>query len=178
MARSKMISFTEKEIEIIEFTIKTLSEQTFYAKKKNSCNRILEKLNKEPKRIKISSAKAKGRNLQNWTVERIAELLNEKVSKDKDVNNIRGREMGQSGVDVWLHKTLRKKFPIAVECKAQETIKINSFVEQAKNNTSNDLPYWLLVIKNKQIKNPIAVMNWDLFEWLYKYIGMNKSVID
>ena len=169
MARSRTISFTEKEIEIIAFAIQTLSEQTFYAKKKSSYNHIIEKLKKESKRIKVSSAKAKGRNLQNWTVERIAELLNEKLSNDKDVNNIRGREMGQSGVDVWLHKTLRKKFPIAVECKAQETIKLNSFIEQARNNTANDLPYWLLVIKTKQLKNPIAVMDWELLAFLYNF---------
>ena len=167
MTRSKIISLTEKEIETIDFAIQILQEQSFYSKKKSICKNILAKLKKENKRIKVSSAKAKGRNLQNWTVERIAELLNEKLSKDKDVNNIRGREMGQSGVDIWLHKSIRDKFPIAVECKAQETIKLNDFIEQAKNNTLEDLPYWLLIIKNKQIKNPIAIMDWDLFVWLY-----------
>jgi len=161
----KTVLLNENEINLV------LSLLEVVEKPKTKVTNLYKKLHiaLDKKQIKTSSAKAKGRNLQNWTVERIAELLNEKLSKDKDVNNIRGREMGQSGVDVWLHKTLRKKFPIAVECKAQETIKINSFVEQAKNNTSNDLPFWLLVIKNKQLKNPIAVMEWDLLEFLYNY---------
>ena len=126
------------------------------------------KLAQPPKRITVASAKAKGRNLQKWAVEKIAELLNESLVTDKDSNNIRGREMGQHGVDVWIHKSLRDKFPIAVECKAQEKIALPSFIEQAKNNTSTDMPYWLLVLKNKAIKEPVLVMEWNLFEWLYE----------
>ena len=131
----------------------------------------LSKLGRPGGRIKPASAKAKGRNLQKWAVEKIARLLAEELSDDKDSNNIRSREMGQSGVDIWIHKSLRKRFPISVECKAQEKITLPSFIEQAKANTSTDMPHWALVLKNKGIKAPVIVMEWGLFEWLYEFSG-------
>jgi len=130
-------------------------------------NALEAKITKPHKRITVSSAKAKGRNLQKWAVEKIAGLLNEPLVADKDSNNIRSREMGQNGVDVWIHKSLRGKFPISVECKAQEKIALPSFIGQAKANTSPDMPHWALVLKNKGIKEPVLVMEWGLFEWLY-----------
>jgi hypothetical protein len=159
---SKLISLTDKEIKLI-----TGALSLFFVNTGKHNDRLIKKLTKTRTRIKVSSAKAKGRNLQKWAVEKIAGLLNEELSADKDMNNIRSREMGQSGVDIWLHKSIRNKFPIAVECKAQENISLNAFIEQAKSNTTHDLPYWLLIIKNKAIKNPIAVMDWELLEWFY-----------
>ena len=160
----KTISLNDTEIDTI---VKVLMEKQVLSSVTKKYKKIIAKLTRPTKRIKVSSAKAKGRNLQKWAVEKIAKLLNEELSNDKDMNNIRSREMGQSGVDVWLHKSIRKKFPIAVECKAQESISLNAFIEQAKSNTSEELLYWLLIIKNKSLKNPIAVMDWELFEWLY-----------
>lgn len=160
----KTVTLNEKEMRLI---IEMFNQLNDSPNSRKLIYKISIALSKTP--IKVASRKAKGRSLQNWAVEKIALLLGEKLNKDKDSNNIRGREMGQSGVDVWLHKSIRNKFPIAVECKAQEQIQINAFIEQAKNNTTNDLPYWLLIIKNKLIKNPIAVMDWELFEYLYLY---------
>jgi hypothetical protein len=165
---AKLIGLTEKEIDTI---VDTLLEKQAVSPVASKYKRIIDKLQKGHTRIKTASAKAKGRNLQKWAVEKIAALLGEELCEDKDSNDIRSREMGQPGVDVWLHKRLRTKFPIAVECKAQETISLHAFIEQAKNNTSPDLPFWLLVIKNKLIKNPVAVMDWDLFEYLYYFNG-------
>jgi hypothetical protein len=162
---ARQVNLTEKEIIAICAALVMITNE----KKPLQYKRIIDKLTQKKPRIKVSSAKAKGRNLQKWAVERIAKLLNEELSSDKDMNNIRSREMGQAGVDVWLHKSIRNKFPIAVECKAQENISLNAFIEQAKSNTSKELPYWLLLIKNKALKNPIAVMDWELFEWLYDF---------
>lgn len=163
------ISITDSEIDLLDFLLKSHIRQTGLKCNKNKCLRLIEKINQKHKTIKVSSRKAKGRNLQKWTVERIAELLGETLSDDKDSNDIRSREMGQSGTDVWLHKRLRNKFPIAIECKAQEVIKLNTFIEQAQSNTSAGMPYWLLVLKNKIIKNPIVVMDWQLLAWLYNF---------
>lgn len=170
----KIIKLTDDELTTILYIFRQFQlnlGSAFNIKTVKLEEKLKRALNK--KRIKIASAKAKGRNLQKWAVERIALLLNEKLEKDTDLNNIRSREMGQSGTDVWIHKSLRDEFPIAVECKAQESVTLPSFIEQAKSNTSVDLPYWLLIIKNKFIKNPIAVMDWDLFAWLYFHNEQN-----
>jgi len=161
----KQVNLNEKEISLIK---DALMEKQVLSAVTTKYKKIINKLNKTYTTIQVSSRKAKGRNLQKWAVEKIAVLLNEQLSNEKDMNNIRSREMGQSGVDVWLHKSLLKKFPVAVECKAQEQIQMNAFIEQAKSNTSKDMPYWLLIIKNKILKNPIVVMDWELVEWSYK----------
>ena len=49
--------------------------------------------------IKTSSAKAKGRSLQQWVCQKISDLLNIPWGKDE---LIASREMGQSGVDIRL----------------------------------------------------------------------------
>jgi len=160
----------EKTIKLTDSQISDLLQGLSRLSLDNKSFSVLQKkLNKAVAKtpIKVASRKAKGRNLQKWAVEKIARLLGEPLTTDTDSNNIRSREMGQSGVDVWIHKTLRSKFPIAVECKAQEQVSLPAFIEQARNNTSSDMPYWLLVLKNKALKNPVIVMDWDLLEWLY-----------
>lgn len=162
----KTIKLTDAELKLIiesRVSFSCLKQETIYKKLTVKLKKALEK-----KPIQSKSRKAKGRNLQIWAVEKIAALLGEELGQDKDRNNIRSREMGQSGVDVWLHKSLVKKFPIAVECKNQEHIQLNAFIEQAESNTTKDMPYWLLILKNKQLKNPVAVMDWNLFEFLYR----------
>ena len=174
----KKFEFGKKELDVILKMIAKINFNDLHTygfnvdpRLRKQINALEAKINKPHKRITIASAKAKGRSLQKWTVEKIAGLLNEPLAADKDSNNICSREMGQNGVDVWIHKSLREKFPISVECKAQEKIALPSFIEQAKNNTSPDMPFWLLVLKNRAIKEPVFIMDCDLFEWLYL---MNK----
>ena len=81
---------------------------------------------KKKKRIKISSAKAKGRNLQKWVCGKISKLLNIPWGKDE---LIASREMGQSGTDVRLIGEALEKFPYSVECKWQETWSIPAWVK-------------------------------------------------
>jgi hypothetical protein len=83
------------------------------------------------KRIKTSSAKAKGRNLQKWTCQKISELLGIPWGKDE---LIASREMGQSGTDVRLVEEAQERFPFSVECKYQETWSVPSWIKQAKKN--------------------------------------------
>ena len=51
------------------------------------------------RRIKPSSAKAKGRSLQQWVCQKISDLLGIEWGKDE---LIASREMGQSGTDIRL----------------------------------------------------------------------------
>jgi len=162
----KEIKLNEKDAELIQSLLLFLKDNS---QASPAQNKLYYKINKQliKKPIKVSSRKAKGRNLQKWAVEQIAVLLNEPLSENKDVNNIRSREMGQAGTDIWIHKSLLNKFPIAVECKAQENISLNQFIKQAKSNVTSEMKYWMLLIKNKVIQNPVVVMEWDLFAYLF-----------
>ena len=63
--------------------------------------------------MKVQSAKAKGRNLQKWTRERLIEEL------EIHVEDIESRSMGASGEDLIMARAARKKFPYSIECKNQ-----------------------------------------------------------
>jgi len=156
------IKLTENEIKVIVNALNLSS--IIHSTKANV--KLLCKLSKPHKRIKVSSAKAKGRNLQKWAVEKIAKLIDYKLPENKDDSHIRSREMGQSGVDVVLSKKAKFKFPFAVECKNQELINLPSFFEQAKTNGNKELMP-LLIVKNKKLKEPLLIMEWDTFEYLY-----------
>jgi len=118
---------------------------------------------KKKKRIKISSAKAKGRNLQKWVCEKISELLGIPWGKDE---LIASREMGQSGTDVRLIGEAQKRFPYSVECKSQETWSIPAWIKQAEANRVDGTD-WLLVVKRNHIK-PVVVMDAEHFFDLLK----------
>lgn len=75
--------------------------------------------------IKTSSAKAKGRTLQNWVRDQIVKLFPELV------NDIRSTPMGVTGTDIQLSPLAQGKIPLAIECKAQESVSIWAAYEQA-----------------------------------------------
>lgn len=112
--------------------------------------------------IKISSRKAKGRNLQKWICERIAKIFNIEYNQNDDNCDIHSREMGQSGVDIILRGEVYKKLPFDIECKATERFTVYKDIEQAKNNTKKNRD-WLLIHK-KKYSNPIVIMDWETFE--------------
>jgi hypothetical protein len=118
-------------------------------------------------RIKVSSAKAKGRNLQKWTCEKVAKVLDLPYGYEDD-RLIQPRLMGQSGTDVVLRGEAREHFPFDIECKATEKINLYADIEQAKKNTLNDR-IWLLVHK-KSRQDPIVVMDANFFFLLIEKI--------
>ena len=160
---TKQINLTEKEITTISAALVLATPPNKPAK----YSRLISKLTQKKARIKVSSAKAKGRNLQKWAVERIAELLDYELPENKDDSHIRSREMGQSGVDVVLSRKARQLFPFAVECKNCEKINLKEFMEQAEAN-SDKSTFPLLIVKNKTLKEPLLVMKWEVFEALFK----------
>lgn len=118
------------------------------------------------KRIKTSSAKAKGRNLQKWTCEKISELTGYQTGKDQPIES---RPMGQSGTDVRLESKVLNKFPFSVECKFQENWSIHKWIEQAKENLIKNTD-WLLICK-KSRKNPIIIMDAEAFFKMIKKLS-------
>jgi hypothetical protein len=118
------------------------------------------------KKISTSSAKAKGRSLQQWTCQKISELLDIPWGKDE---LIASREASQTGTDIRLVGEAKKKFPYSVECKWQESWSLSSWIEQAKSNQGKEMD-WLLIIKKSRM-TPLVVMDADRFFELLKKRG-------
>ena len=109
--------------------------------------------------MKPSSAKAKGRNLQNW----IRKLLIEEL--DIHEEDIKTAVMGESGEDIIMARAAREKFPYSIECKNQEKINVYQSYAQACANSGDYEP--LLVMK-KNHKKPLVVLDAETFIKLIK----------
>lgn len=131
-------------------------------------SKLITKLENSKKKIKTSSAKAKGRNLQYWVCERLSELFGCKFDQSDDSCLIQSRPMGQHGTDIILREPLSSRFPFDIECKACEKLSIPDWVRQAKANTKKG-KFWLLVFRKKTLgNNPVVLMDWETLEKLYK----------
>ena len=104
--------------------------------------------------MKTSSAKAKGRRLQ----QKFMQLLIEKL--DIDPEDIESRSMGAAGEDLIMSKAARNKFPYSVECKNQEKLNIWSAWDQANNNRGIYEP--IVVIKRNGVP-PLVVLEAENF---------------
>ena len=108
--------------------------------------------------ISTSARKAKGRRLQN----KVRELLIEKFDLHPD--DIKTAVMGESGEDIRLAHSARKKFPFSVECKNQEKLNIWSSLEQAEDNANDYTP--LLIFKRNRSKTYVTLSLEDFLELL------------
>ena len=104
--------------------------------------------------MKVQSAKAKGRNLQKWTRERLIEEL------EIHVEDIESRSMGASGEDLIMARAARKKFPYSIECKNQERVNVWESYKQALENSGDYEP--IVVIKKNHHK-PLVVIDAEAF---------------
>ena len=109
--------------------------------------------------MKPQSAKAKGRNLQKWVMERLIEHLN------VHPEDIESRSMGANGEDLIMSKAAREKFPFSIECKNVEKLNIWEAYEQSKSNCGNYEP---IVIIKKNHKKPLVVIDAEYFINLFK----------
>ena len=82
--------------------------------------------------IKTSSAKNKGRKLQQFVCSRITEVF------DLEEGDVVSCSMGNSGVDCQLSPAARKVFPVSIECKKTKKWPAQAEMEQAKANTYKD----------------------------------------
>lgn len=96
--------------------------------------------------MKTSSAKAKGRRLQQYVRDLILQAF--PVLEDDDV---RSTSMGASGEDLLLSPAARKLFPFSVECKNQEKISIWDSLAQCEMNAKEGVSP-LLVFKRNHSK--------------------------
>ena len=104
--------------------------------------------------MKTSSAKAKGRRLQQW----VRTLLIEKL--DIHEEDIESRRMGSGGEDLIMARAAREKFPFSVECKNQETGNVWKAMEQAQANAKHYTP---IVVMKKNNEKPLVVIDAEVF---------------
>ena len=109
--------------------------------------------------MKVQSAKAKGRNLQKWTRERLIEELE---IHEEDVES---RSMGASGEDLIMARAARKKFPYSIECKNQERVNVWESYKQALENSGDYEP--IVVIKKNHHK-PLVDIDAGAFIKMHK----------
>jgi hypothetical protein len=110
-------------------------------------------------RVKTSSAKAKGRRLQQWVRDQLIESL------DVHPEDVESRSMGAQGEDVMLARAAREKFPFSIECKNVEKLNVWDAYDQAKVNSGNYEP---IVVMKRNGKKPLVVIDAEYF------ISMNK----
>ena len=108
--------------------------------------------------MKTSSAKAKGRRLQQW----FRDLLIEKL--DVHPEDIESRSMGAGGEDLIMARAARNKFPYSIECKNQESVNVWKSYEQAEENSGDYEP--IVVIKRNNTK-PLILVDADYFVRLH-----------
>jgi len=113
--------------------------------------------------MKTSSAKAKGRRLQQWVAKQISKITGLPCGKDEVIES---REMGQAGTDVKLYGLAKEKFPFSVECRNRETWSIPAFVEDAKKYKEKGTDWLLFVTKNRY--GNLVVMDAEVFFDIYE----------
>jgi len=109
--------------------------------------------------MKTSSAKQKGRKLQQW----FRDLLIEKL--DIHPEDIESRSMGAQGEDIMMARDARNKFPFSIECKNQEKLNVWEAYKQASENSGDYEP--LVVLKRNNHK-PLVLIDAESFVKLIK----------
>lgn len=109
--------------------------------------------------IKVSSAKAKGRYLQQWVVQKIKDMFG---FKDTDIKSVPG---GTQGEDIWMSSKVRIRLPVSVECKNQQRVNIWDAYKQATTNAGNYEP---IVVIKKNYHKPLVVVDAEYFLRLFE----------
>jgi hypothetical protein len=122
--------------------------------------------NSKKPRIKVSSAKGKGRAFQKWVCSKISELTGFPWGTAGSDAPIESRSMGACGCDVRLERAVRKVFPFSVECKRQESWSVHDWITQAKENEMTNTD-WLLFCRRSHC-DPIVIMDANRFFDLLK----------
>jgi hypothetical protein len=108
--------------------------------------------------MKVQSAKAKGRRLQQWMRDKLIEHLN------IHPEDIESRSMGAGGEDLIMARAARKSFPYSIECKNTEKLNVWNAYEQAQANSGDYEP--VLVMK-KNGKKPLVVVDAEYYIQLH-----------
>lgn len=110
--------------------------------------------------LNTSSAKAKGRRLQDWIKQKLCDTLSIPTTE------VRTAIMGESGADVTIHSTHSQKFLYKIECKNQEGMKnLYRAFQQTVSHKGTGEP--LLFIKSNH-ERVLAVVDAEYFIRLHE----------
>jgi len=112
--------------------------------------------------IKTSSAKSKGRGLQQLVRDKLLSLSD--TFRDGDIEST---GMGQSGEDIQLSPYARDLLPISVECKSHAKFAVYSIIDQCKSNCPDGCEP--VVVLKANYKKPVAVIDLDYYIKLESY---------
>jgi len=121
--------------------------------------------------IKTSSAKGKGRRLQQLVRDKLLSLSD--TFREGDIEST---GMGQSGEDIQLSPHARDLLPISVECKSYAKFAIYSIIDQCKNNCPDGSEP--VVVLKANHKKPVAVIDLDYYIKLEKHRMDNEGKYD
>ena len=107
--------------------------------------------------MKIKSAKAKGRNLQNLVRDKLRSIFAGKILEEDD---IKSQTMGMGGEDIVLSPSAKKVIPYSFECKNTERLNLWKSLEQCESNCEDREP--VLVIKRNR-SDVYAIIKFDNF---------------
>ncbi len=106
--------------------------------------------------MKTTSAKAKGRTLQQTVRDKILDAF-PRLEKDDVVST----SMGAGGEDIKLSPAARRSFPFSVEAKSRATISTYKWYDQAVANAGTGVEPLLVIKANR--RKPLVVIDLDAF---------------
>jgi len=86
--------------------------------------------------MKPRSAKAKGRNLQNFVRDKLRQIFVDEweLVPGLEADDIKSQTMGMPGEDIVLSPSAKKLIPYSFECKNTERLNLWKAIEQAEDN--------------------------------------------
>ena len=107
--------------------------------------------------MKPRSAKAKGRNLQNYVRDKLRQLFVEewKLIPGLEADDIKSQTMGMPGEDIVLSPSAKKLIPYSFECKNTERLNVWQAIEQANSNCEDRDP--VVVVKRNRSKIYVVI---------------------
>lgn len=106
--------------------------------------------------MKPSSAKAKGRKLQQWVRDLI--LSNHRSLEEDDV---RSTSMGAGGEDVLLSPAARALLPVSIECKSYANMVFYKWLDQAIINAPKGAQP--IVVAKANHRRPVVIVDAEYF---------------
>jgi len=157
---NRTISLDEKEKAL-------LIDALYSTEMSSSSKKLVDKLDRAFKPRAPRYGKSKGAGFQIWIAEKLSVMLGFTFDNTDDDASIATRSMGMSGNDIILRGSAKASFPFDIEAKNVESLSVPATIEQAKANTGKDRK-WLIAWKNKKFDEPVVIMSWSSFEYLWR----------
>jgi hypothetical protein len=160
------LNLDTKDIQIIMDALEMYRNEKM-GKADTSLVPLMKKLKNNTKTISVASRKSKGRNLQKFVCQEIADLIGVYYDQGDDQCLLHSREMGQKGTDIVLRGNALAEFPFSVEAKCSEGLNLLETYNQVLSNVAKGTD-WMIVHQRKSIPETLCIISWDTFKRLFK----------